>query len=925
MSPACPELEQLDAYVTDPSMSAAPVREHVAGCADCQARLAELSENQVLFAELSDSASLLGARLSVLKPPPRQMGAFDIVREVGRGGMGVVYEAQQKQPQRRVALKVLRGDYASSDERIRLFNREVRVLARLRHAGITSIFESGVSTEGPFYAMEFVEGLSLSDYAKQHDLSLRQRLDLYLKLCAAISYAHQHGVIHRDLKPGNVLVEEGGVPKVLDFGLARITDSDATGVSLAMDGGRIVGTLAYMSPEQTRGVTDEIDVRSDVYSLGVILFELLTGALPYDVSRTSVPMAVRSICESPTRRPSSAAAARQGDARSLQGDLDTIILKSLEKLPESRYQSVAAMAEDIERYLANQTIVARPPNAIYQFKKFAQRNRVLVGGIAGVIVALGLGIVATTWQAHRARLAERTALAEASISAEISRFLTTMFGSVNPVADGHDVRVVEILKRAATDIEKSFADQPRVAIALRDAIGRAYQSLTLYLEAEPQFQAGWELARNQYGDASRQALQFQYNLAEAMAHNGKTDPALKSLNSTLEAQKRQFGVDDADTLTTMHFLAVVKVEQGNLEAGELLLREALAGRTRSLGPQHERTLDSMANLGILLNRRGKNTEAAELLHRAHDTATRTFGPESTQAIVFASYVATLANTPEELAAIEPIYRDIVDRGSRVFGPEHSQTLAFLGSLAQLLELRCEFVEAEAVARDLYDRLKKSRGERDPQTINAMGPLARLNGMNKKWKEAEELMRRMLALCREVFGEANSRTSDVMYDLAQLLKSRKKLPEALQLSQETLTRYISSQGESAVDTALTRGLMAETLRQLGRLDEAQPAAERALADLRAASSTDDLLTAWAESNLGTCLRDQTHYPQAEPLMLHAHQRLMARLGECHPICIESNERICALYRMWHAADPTGGHKTQAAEFEANHANAKRRAD
>lgn len=923
MSLACPELEQLDAYVTDSSKSAAPVREHVAGCADCQARLAELSENQVLFAELSDSASLLGTCLSVSKPPPRQIGAFDVVREIGRGGMGVVYEAQQKQPQRRVALKVLRGDFAAHDERIRLFDREVRVLARLRHAGITSIFESGVSADGPYYAMEFVEGVSLTEYARRDSLDFRQRLKLFLKLCAAISYAHQHGVIHRDLKPGNVLVEEGGVPKVLDFGLARMTDSDATGVSLAMDAGRIVGTLAYMSPEQTRGVTDEIDVRSDVYSLGVILFELLAGGLPYEVSRASVPTAVRAICESSPRRPSDIAGAGSGEARSLQGDLDTIILKSLEKSPESRYQSVAAMAEDIERYLSNQTIVARPPSAIYQFRKFAQRNRVLVGGAAGVFVALGLGVVTTTWQAHRARLAEFKALAEASTSAEISRFLSTMFGSVDPAAGGHEVRVVEILKRAATDIERSFADQPRVAMALRDAIGRAYKSLTLYPEAEPQFQAGLALARSELGDESREALQFQYNLDEAMAHNGKTEQALQNLNSTMATQMRRFGPDDPDALITKHFLAVLKVEMGHHDEGESLFRDVLKGRTRSLGPEHESTLSSMANLGILLTRIGKKDEGAELLHRAHDTARRVFGPDSTQTLVFASYVAQLANTPAELAAVEPIYRDIVERGSRVFGPEHQQTLAFLRSLAQLLELRCEFVEAEAVAADLYGRLKRSRGERDPQTITAMGPLARIKGMNKNWKDAEEVMRRRLALSREAYGEADSRTTDVMYDLAQTFKSSKRLSEALQLSQETLARYTNAQGEAAVPTALTRSLMADVLRQLGRLDEAQTAAEKALSDLRAAPSSDDLLAAWAESNLGTCMRDQKRYPEAEPVLLHAHDRLVARLGECHPICIESKDRIWTLYRMWHAAEPTGGHEKQSVKFEAIHADANDR--
>lgn len=411
------------------------------------------------------------------------LGDYRIIRKIGEGGMGVVYEAEQQNPHRLVALKVIRGGLHADDYHVKMFEREIEALARLKHPGIASIYESGKTEDGTvFFAMELVNGLPLDHYVERRrsvsgDLSpdVKAQLQLFSQIGDVISHAHQRGVIHRDLKPQNILVTDDAGPnsvsgervgvKILDFGLARINDPDFRGNTGMSQIGQIKGTLLYMSPEQVRGRPDEIDVRSDVYSLGVMLFEMLTGQIPYEIEQVSLPEAIRIICEEPPKLMNKALSQSTGRSGRIDVDVQTIVLKALEKEPDRRYQSVAAMLDDVERYLRNEPILARPPSPVYQFRKLVERHKVAFSGL-GIIFALisGFGAVMA---AQSVRIAnERDRAEQARIDADKQRTEAEAARNEAVSARNDEARQREI---AETNLDRAETEQKRAEAALKKA------------------------------------------------------------------------------------------------------------------------------------------------------------------------------------------------------------------------------------------------------------------------------------------------------------------------------------------------------------------------------------------------------------------------------------------------------------------------
>jgi tetratricopeptide (TPR) repeat protein len=603
-----------------------------------------------------------------------QIAGYHIIREIGRGGMGIVYEAEQQEPRRRVALKVLPGLFAD-EYHVRLFRREVAVLSRLQHPAIATLHEAGRTDEGQhFFTMELASGVPLTAYVRKCRLLLRARLQLFLKVCAAVDYAHQHAVVHRDLKPSNILVDAQGNPKVLDFGLAKITESDVTLTTVTTESGRIMGTLAYMSPEQARGRPAEIGTRSDVYALGVVLYELLTDQAPYDLHGTSVPEAVRMICEAPPQRPSTL-------RRALRGDLETIALKALEKEPARRYPSVSALAEDVERYLANQPIRARPPSMTYRLRKLAQRNKALAAGTLVAVCALALGLVTTAWQAVRATRGwesaaqerDRALTAEQAAS-EITGFLQDMLTSIDPEqARGTDVTVRQVLDEAAQRVSTEFAGQPRIEAALRGTIGNTYRGLSLYDAAEPH------------------------------------------LRAALAIRERDLNTDSAGVAAAMSDLAELLRDKAAYAEAESLYQRALAIRCGLWGDQHPEVARNLTELGGLASRTG-DYESARAYYDQAQGIYHQAGDALGEADVM-NNVANFLRATGDLATAEQMHRDVLAIRRQDLGSKHRAVGTSLVNLAALLRERrargdlVDDAEIESLYSEALELRRELRGDR----------------------------------------------------------------------------------------------------------------------------------------------------------------------------------------------------------------------
>ncbi|MDA1273017.1 MAG: serine/threonine-protein kinase [Verrucomicrobia bacterium] len=734
-----------------------------------------------------------------IEGPGTVIGHYKLLEKIGEGGCGVVYMAEQEQPvRRRVALKVIKLGM-DTREVIARFEAEQQALALMDHPNIAQVFDAGATDTGrPYFVMELVRGVPITQFCDEQRVAVRERLELFMTVCQAVHHAHQKGIIHRDIKPSNVLVtlHDGvAVPKVIDFGIAKATQQKLTDKTLFTQFHQFLGTPAYMSPEQAELSGLDIDTRSDIYSLGVLLYELLAGKTPFDAKellavgldemrRTirekepvkpstrltmelgthGVPASAGPARDVPERsgvadaRPSKAGTPNSpADSRRLRqikeliglvrGDLDWIVMKALEKDRRRRYESASGFGQDVERYLKQEPVSAAAPSAVYKFRKFARRNRMTLTAVATIAFVLIAGAVVSTWQAVRATLAEEKAQTEAAISKAVNDFLQNdLLTQASPESQpDRDVTLRTVLDRASATIEGRFEKQPLVEASIRSTLDRTYSALGEVRIAEAHARRAFELYRLRLGAEHPATLTSMNNLAVAYQAQGKLTEAATLHAQVLDIVKRVLGSEHPNTLLSMNNLAAAYQDQGKLTEAATLKAQVLDIQKRVLGPEHPDTLGSMNNLASVYNAQGKSAEAATLHSQDLEIQKRALGPEHPHTLWSMNNLAGAYGSQGKHAEAATLHAQVLEIRKRVLGPEHPDTLGSMNNLADLYHRQGKLSEAE---RLLKETLQLYRGQMPPEVQGFSGVLANLGHVLltlQKFAEAEALLRECLEL------------------------------------------------------------------------------------------------------------------------------------------------------------------------------------
>jgi len=762
-------------------------------------------------------------------PLPERIGQYRILGILGEGGMGVVYRAEQDSPRREVALKVMRTGPISG-RALHRFELEAAILGRLKHPGIAQIHEAGVHEDSfgrhPFFAMELVEGSPLTAFAQSEAMGLPDRLALMADVCDAVHYAHQKGVVHRDLKPTNILVVIGGrIPKVLDFGVALATDSDIAATTMHTESGQLIGTLPYMSPEQLAGTTADIDVRSDVYSLGAILYELLCGRVPFDVTGKTIAAAARIITEQEPAAPGTF-------DRAYRGDLDTIVLKALEKDPARRYQSASDLAADLRRYLRHEPIAARPATAIYHLSKFARRNRGLVTGASLAVIVLVTGAIVSTSLAigqHRALIESEH---QRRIAEAVNEFLNQdLLSSADPTKQpDRDFTVREVVDRASATIADRFPDQPLIEAGIRLTLSGTYKSLGEYAEAAAHAERALELYRANGPVDARDALRAANKLGQAKYYAGQMIEAERVLRDALASVTARFGDEDELTLSITNNLGLVLERRDRLSEAAAMFKRVLEVRMRLLGEEHKKTRTSMNNLAMVYVSMGRNAQAEPLHVRELELSRRLDGPEHPETLISLHNLAVLYSNRKEFTKAESLHREALEARERVLGPDHPDTLSGLDALAMLYIEMKRYDEAEDAFQRILETTERTLGPDHPMALKSLEGLSVVYTYTDRLADAESISRRIYEWRRRVQGDDHVETGATLNVLTQICLKQGKLEEAEAFGLRGYDVLI----RAAPNAAATRGIatkLRDVYERLGRPDDAAEWSARAQASPR----------------------------------------------------------------------------------------------
>ncbi len=830
---------------------------------------------------------------------PARIGPYRVARVLGEGGMGTVYLAEQDAPHRAVALKVIRSDLATP-ELLRRFDREAEVLGRLQHPAIAQIYQAGTADgpggPAPYIAMEYVEGVPVTEHPLAR-AAVRDRLRLFIEICDAVHYAHQRGVIHRDLKPGNILVDAAGRPKVLDFGVARLASIDRRD-TIATEFGQVLGSLPYMSPEQVAGDPLELDVRSDVYALGVVLYELLTGRLPLALHRRSLPDALRVILSEEPAPLGTAAPA-------LRGDLETIGAKALAKEKERRYDSAQALAADVRRYLANEPIAARPPSAVYQLRKFARRNRALVAASVVAVAALVAGTVASSSQAVRASRAQRVAESERATAVAALAQAESQRRAADAARARADAAVArERLARLGADSQRTLAERQReradssAARARQEAsratdVQRFLRDVVTSTDPSMRLSLGVTTARDLLDSASARLRSptwakidpvargmLDMTIGRALHGRGALQAALMHEDSAAAYYVRSPGEYTQGMAGYAYREAGITASTvGDLDGALARFRRALAVAPRRLAEDREVRALSLVWIGRVLADDGRETEGDRLLLAGLDSIRAAY-PGGDDTVNYAermwlNHAAALHwDVPTESA-----YAALRERMARASGKNARLDVATTQSQAVARVLRGDGAGAESLAVQVMPVQRAAAGEHSASYLDALESLGRARLVQGRAADAERMLRTVLDEKVALYGAANVRVALARRSLAEALLAQGRPADAAPLVEAELRAR--ADGTATGST----GPRAESLRLAGQLASARGDAAGAEARLRealAAWRTREFAGAELETlrALGTAVAAQGRAAEADSVLRDALRRAAAHVGPDH---------------------------------------------
>ena len=725
----------------------------------CGDRLRLRAEVESLLAAHRDADAFLVAHTKIactsLQPElltGQRLGSYRLEGVIGAGGMGTVYRAERMdgQFQKQVAIKVVPGAIHSAELQ-RRFSSEQQILASLEHPNIARLYDAGISPDGiSYFVMEFVNGVPINQYCDSRNLGVKERLKLFQTVCESLQYAHQHLVVHRDLKPANILVGQERVPKLLDFGVAKILDPWRGGLLEATQSLLNPMTPGYASPEQARG--ERLTTASDIYSLGVVLYELLTGQPAQPVSGKSLDEAICIITETEPLKPT--IAVRKTVRRSfaptfeLTPDLDAIVAKSMRKDPQERYASAQEFSADLSRYLDGMPVLAHRGTVRYRGTKFAKRHRLSVV-LAAAALAVLLGFAATmAVQARRIAKERDRANREAEVSRRVAEFMINMFKVADPnEARGNRLTAREILDKASGEIGPGLANDVELQARMMDVMGTVYWNLGLYSRAR------------------------------------------ELLERSVSLRTHTLGLESPATLVSREHLAVVLVSQGHIVDAQKLERETLELRRRVLGPEHPDTLQSMKTVARLIEREGRDMpngpeadarfqEAEKLERETLEIARRVLGPEDVSTLGLMNNLGSTLDYEGRYAEAERLQRELLELQRRVLGPEHRDTMGSMNNIAFTLEKEARYAEAESLYREALQVQRRVLGPDHPDSLLTMDNLNNTIAEQGRYAEAEKLCRETLDIRRRILGPEHRDTATSKYELAGLLARQGRHDEAL---------------------------------------------------------------------------------------------------------------------------------------------------